>query len=42
MPISNYRCRWKSYLASWLVMGGAIASCDSALAQIAPWELKVL
>jgi filamentous hemagglutinin family protein len=36
MATSDRICRWKLYLASCLTMGGAIASCDFALAQIAP------
>ncbi|RCJ40260.1 hypothetical protein A6770_11010 [Nostoc minutum NIES-26] len=36
MTTSDRSCTWKSYLTSWLVMSGAIACCNSALAQIVP------
>ncbi len=36
MITSDHSCKWISCLASWLAMGGTIASFDSALAQIAP------
>ncbi|OUL35949.1 S-layer family protein [Nostoc sp. 106C] len=36
MATSDRSCKWKYYLASCLAMGGAIASCNAALAQIVP------
>lgn len=36
MTISDRSCEWSSSLVSWLIIVGAIAACDSALAQITP------